>query len=89
MLATGGPGGADRTLLAARTLSLAEAGDAALDGMIVVATRTSEQFPTVYDDVWAISWDGARRHLTNGAFPGISAFAWAPGAVLDMASLPR
>ena len=76
-------------LLAARTVSLAEAGDAAPDGMIVVATRTSEQLPAVYDDVWAISWDGTRRNLTNGAFPLICAFAWALGAVLDIVSSPR
>jgi hypothetical protein len=41
------------------------------------------------DDVWTVvPATGARRNATGGAFPGISAFGWAPALVLDAPPSP-
>lgn len=80
------PGGAERTLVAADALPLAEAGAVAPDGRIAVATRQSEFFPPTFAGLWVVEATGARREATGGAFPGFTAFAWAPASVL--AALP-
>jgi len=83
------PGRAERTLVARNALPLAERGAVAPDGTIAVATQTSDQFPVVLDDVWTVApTGGARRNATGGAYPGISAFGWAPAATLDAVPAP-
>ncbi len=80
------PGGAERTLVAAGDLPLADTGGVAPDGTIAVATLQGDGFPTTLASVWAISPSGARREITAGAFLGFTAFAWAPADVV--AALP-
>jgi hypothetical protein len=83
------PGGAQRTLVARNALPLAERGAVAPDGTIAVATQISDDYPIVLDDVETVApATGARRNATRGAYPGISAFGWAPAAVLDAVPAP-
>jgi len=66
-----------RTLLSPGVLPIASRGAMAPDGMIVVGTRPTDEFPVVYGDLWLVRADGQRRNLTNGAIGGITAFTWA------------
>jgi hypothetical protein len=81
------PGGAERTIVPAGALPLAERGSVASDGTIAVAARPASHLPDrLADSLWAINPDGSPREATGGAFPGFTAFAWAPADVV--AALP-
>ena len=80
------PSGAERTLVSSGEPPLAYAGQAAPDGTIALATRglaTPEHGSyAVFGDLWLLDpVSGARRNVTNGAFPDFTAFAWAPSEV--------
>jgi hypothetical protein len=85
------PGAEERPLLPFDQIPLAEKGAVAADGTIAVATRMGDpsQLPIDLLDLWVIQPDGTNLHnLTEGRFPGFTAFAWAPSTVLDRAPRP-
>ena len=76
------PSGRERALVAASTLALGSDVHVSLEGTIAVASAQDGGFPPRYADLWTVSIDGSRHNRTNGAFPGATAFSWAPAAVV-------